>query len=262
MGNQFTMAETSGAANGVLTVTLEAVGDVLVLAAHGVLDTNTYRTLRDKIIKAALEEPSAVVVDVTRLSVPAESAWAVFTSARWHVGRWPEVPVMLVCEHPAGRLAITRNGVARYVPVFSAVSAAVEATSDVAAWRYLRRTHANLPADLSSLRRSRDLVEEWLTAWSQTDLIPAAKVVVTAFVENVLQHTDSPPGVRLETDGSAVTVAVENASRQPPSLSEDLTARDRPTGLKLVAALCRMWGNAPTPSGKTVWAVLGPENCL
>jgi hypothetical protein len=87
-------------------------------------------------------------------------------------------------------------------------------------------------------------------------------VIVTAFVENVLQHTDSPPGVRLETDGSAVTVAVEDASRQPPSLSENLTAGNVPTGLRIVAALCRMWGYAPTSSGKTVWAVIGPENCL
>ena len=95
-----------------------------------------------------------------------------------------------------------------------------------------------------------------------SDLIPTAKVVVTTFVENVLQHTDSQPAVRLETDGSTVAVAVEDGSRQPPSLSENSAATDRPTGLKIVAALCRMWGNAPTPSGKTVWGVIGPENRL
>ena len=33
------------------------------------------------------------------------------------------------------------------------------------------------------------------------DWIPVAQIVVTTFVENVLQHTDSPAGVRLETDG-------------------------------------------------------------
>ena len=82
------------------------------------LDTTTYRSLRDHIIKAALEEPAVVIIDVSYLLVPAESAWAVFTSARWHVGRWPDVPIMLVCEHSAGRSAITRNGVARYVPVY------------------------------------------------------------------------------------------------------------------------------------------------
>jgi hypothetical protein len=35
-----------------------------------------------------------------------------------------------------------------------------------------------------------------------------------------------------------------------------------PSGLHIVGALCRAWGNAPTSSGKTVWAVIGPENRL
>jgi hypothetical protein len=29
-----------------------------------------------------------------------------------------------------------------------------------------------------------------------------------------------------------------------------------------VAALSRVWGTLPAPSGKTVWAVVGPENKL
>jgi hypothetical protein len=245
-----------------LTVTAEAVLDASVLTARGVLDTSTYQSLRDRIIKAALDEPAVVIIDVSRLFVPAESALAVFTSARWHVGRWPEVPIMLVCEHCAGRSAITRNGVARYVPVYRTVVEAIAALSGDAPWRHRSRARTVLPADLSSLRRSRDLVEEWLTAWSQTELIPVAKVVVTTFVENVLQHTESQPAIRLETDGSTVTVAVEDGSRLPPNLSENSMATDRLSGLKIVAAMSRMWGNAPTPAGKTVWAVLGPENRL
>jgi len=55
------------------------------VTADGLLDTFTYQTLRDTVIKAALDEPSAVIVDVNRLSVPSATAWSVFTSARWHV---------------------------------------------------------------------------------------------------------------------------------------------------------------------------------
>jgi hypothetical protein len=245
-----------------LTVTANAVADFSVLTVHGLLDTTTYQSLRDVIIKAALEVPAAVIVDISDLEVPAPSALAVFTSARWHVGRWPEVPILLVCGDHAGRDAITRNGVSRYVPVYPDVDAAAAALdSDIPA-RRRRRARADLPAEMASLRQARELVNDWLTLWSRTELIPAAKVVVTEFVENVLQHTDSAPEVRLETDGSVVTVAVQDRSHRPPALNEYSITRHIPSGLGLVAAMCRMWGNAPTSTGKTVWAVIGPENQL
>jgi hypothetical protein len=232
-----------------------------VLTPFGVLDSTTYRSLRDRIIKAALEEPKAVIVDVTKLCVPAESAWAVFTSARWHVGRWPEVPIVLVCEHRAGRSAIARNGITRYVPVYPTIRAAMDALSHTAP-TFRRRARADLPAELASLQHARELVTEWLTAWSQTELIPVAKIVVTTFVENVLQHTDSRPRVRLEFDGIVVTVVVEDDSRNPAGPREYTKPHEAPSGLRIVSTLCRAWGNSPTSSGKTVWAVIGPENRL
>jgi hypothetical protein len=244
-----------------LTVGAEPADGATLLTVDGVLDTTTYRPLRDHIIKAALEEPAAVLVDVSDLFVPTESALAVFTSARWHVGSWPEVPIMLVCAKKAGRSAITRNGVARYVPVHPSVEAAV-ATLPAYAQQHRRRAQAALPASPSSLKQSRELVEDCLTAWAKPELVVAAKVIVTSFVENVLQHTDSAPDLRLETNGETVTVAVGDGSRMPPSLSETRMAADAPTGLRIVDAVCRVWGNAPTPSGKTVWAVIGPENRL
>ena len=252
------MASTSWAPP--LTVTAESVGDSTVLNARGVLDGSTYLALRDRVIDAALEEPDAVIVEVTELDVPAESAWLALTSARRHVDRWPEVPISLVCRHAAGRDAIVRCGVARFLPVHSTIQSAVAALSQT--HRDRRRARADLPAAVGSLKRSRDLVAEWLTAWSRPELIPVTNIVVTTLVENVLQHTDSRPRLRLETDGAAVTVAVEDSSHAPAGLREAAMAMRAPSGLRIVAALCRMWGNAPTPTGKTVWAVIGPENRL
>ena len=244
-----------------LQVGTTAADGATLLTAAGVLDTATYQSLRDQIIKAALDEPAAVLVEISDLAVPTESALAVFTSARWHVGNWPEVPIMLVCRHPAGRSAVGRNGVTRYVPVHGSVETALAALSTYAQ-RHRRRARANLTATPSSVHRSRDLVAEWLTAWSIPDLVAVSKVIVSTFVENVLQHTDSAPSVRLEAKGDTVTIAVEDGSRTPPSMSETRLAADVPTGLKIVDVLSRVWGNAPTPSGKTVWAVIGPENRL
>jgi hypothetical protein len=245
-----------------IIVSASKVDETVVLTVDGVLDGSTYLPLRDTIIKSALDEPRAVIIDVTELAVPTPSAWAVFTSARWHVGRWPDVPVMLVCAHQAGRWAITRNGVARYVPVYPTIGSTLHALSEVGR-RFRRRARAELPAADCSVKRSRDLVADYLTDWSRAELIPAAKMVVSVLVENVLAHTDSSPTVRLESDGKTVTVAVSDTCTVPAARREKSAAGgDSVSGLAILAAMCRVWGNAPTPSGKTVWAVIGPENEL
>lgn len=231
------------------------------MTLRGVLNSSTYLAIRDAIIKSALDGPEAVIVDVSALAVPTASALAVFTSARWHVGRWPMIPVLLVCSDADGRRAIEQVGVARYVPVYPSTTSAFNALQN-RTLRYRRRARAVLAADLTTLRRAREFVEECLTAWSQRDLVPVTKVIATSLVENALKHTDDPPAMRLETDGRLVTVAVEDSSHAPAVIRDDPAARLAPSGLQIVGALCRMWGNAPTPSGKTVWAVVGPENRL
>jgi hypothetical protein len=60
-----------------------------------------------------------------------------------------------------------------------------------------------------------------------------------------------------------VTVAVEDASAALPQRREDpRLGADVVSGLAIVSALCRNWGRSSTPNGKTVWAVIGPENRL
>ena len=233
-----------------------------VLSVEGVLNSTTYRTLRDTIIKTALDEPDGVIIDVSALAVPAQSALAVFTSARWHVAQWSAVPLALVCGHRDGRAAIARNGITRYMPLFPTVQAAIDALSRSEALGVRMRARAALPALNASVGRSRHLVEDWLTDWSLSEFIPVAKMIVTVFVENVLAHTASAPAVRLESDGTTVTVAVEDGSTVLAGRHEEPSGTGPVAGLAIVAAMSRRWGNAPMPAGKTVWAVIGRENCI
>jgi hypothetical protein len=235
---------------------------LIVLRAGGVLDGFSYLALRDKIIDAALHEPSGVVIDVTELVVPADSAWAVFSSAGWLVSRWPRIPIALVCEHTETREALARSGVPRRVPMYPSIDSALRCFPSGDANLMRHRARADLPASVRSLRRSRELVAGWLTAWSQPEYIPVANIVATTLVENVLQHTDDRPCVRLESDDVVVAVAVGDSSHTPAAMREDATATGAPSGLRIMSAMCRMWGQAPTPAGKTVWAVIGRENLL
>ncbi|WP_231989752.1 STAS domain-containing protein [Mycobacterium sp. 852002-51057_SCH5723018] len=234
---------------------------MVVLTVEGELNNSNSAVLRDIIMQATLEEPSAVIVNVTALQVPAKSAWSTFIGARWQVGTQPHVPIILVCTDRATRDAISHSEVSRFMPVYATEKGAMKAL-DRLARRTLRHADAELPANLTSLRESRRLVREWLTAWSQSALIPVALVVVNVFIENVLEHTASVPMMRVETDGASATIAVADGSTTPavrlPSPDKGIDV----SGLAIVDALSRAWGSTPTSSGKTVWAVIGPENQL
>lgn len=245
-----------------LTVRRTTMEEACVVEVSGVLDSVTYLEMRDTVIKAAMDQPRVVLVEVTSLAVPAPTAWSVFTSARWHVCTWPDVPILLVCAREDGRAAIRRNGVARYVPVYPSVETALSRLNHRVK-DLKRRISAELPAEPASLRRARRLVEQTLVDWSQRELVSTANVVVNVFVENVLEHTESSPVVVLESNGATVVVAVQDNDDAPAVRHEDrFYGGERVSGLAIVAAVSRAWGNIPTLAGKTVWAVIGQENKL
>lgn len=246
-----------------IAVDLQRRDEVSVLRVTGVLDETTHRSLRDAIIDAALDEPSAVLIDVNELSVPSESAWSVLTSAHWYVSTWPDVPILLVCAHPQHHVAITRCGVDRYVSVYPTDESALETAAGASFHRRRRRERTQLPVDVISIGLARASIADRLTAWSQGDLIPVASTVATIFVENVLAHTDSAPILIVESYRDTVVVAVEDGSRIPAGRHEDTNhGAEVVSGLAIVSALCPAWGSIPTSTGKTVWALVGRDSQL
>lgn len=243
-----------------ISVDVEHENDATILTVGGVLDSSSYRGLRDTVIKCALDSPRAVITDVERLVTPSPSAWSVFTSARWHVSVWPDVPILLTSNNIAQKRTIATTGVTRYVPLHPTRAAALLAIDDlVSSGR--RRALAELPHARVSVPLARALIHEWLTSWSKDCLIPVVSTVATIFIENVLTHTNSEPVLIAETFNDTVTVAVEDRSGQPAARREKGNrGADVASGLAIVSAVCRAWGSTPTSSGKTVWAVIGSEN--
>ncbi|CAM4209716.1 anti-anti-sigma factor [Mycobacterium basiliense] len=233
----------------------------VVLVVEGVLDADNSAALRDAIMKATLDEPSAVIVNVSALHVPQQPAWSIFVSARWQLDTQPNVPIVLVCANRTRREAITHTAVTRFMPVYPTEKGAMKAIGRLTN-RKLRHAQTQLPSHLNSLRESRKLVREWLTSWSKPGLIPVALVIVNVFVENVLEHTGSDPVVRVDSDGATATIAVSDSSSAPAVRLQSPPKGIDVSGLAIVEALCRVWGSTPTSSGKTVWAIIGPENQL
>ncbi|OBB92064.1 STAS domain-containing protein [Mycobacterium sp. 852002-40037_SCH5390672] len=236
--------------------------DVPILTLEGLLDSSTYRTVRDAVIKAAIDEPRAVIVDINRLHAPSASAWTVFTSARWHVSVWPDVPILLVCAQPQVQRTIALAGVTRYVPIHSTRELALDAVRGQS-MKIRRRARTELLRSSVSIDLARGVVTDWLTHWGAREVISVAATVATVFIENVLDHTESAPVLIVENYQDTVTVAVEDNSPHLPGRHEDAErGADIVSGLAIVSAVCRVWGATPTPSGKTVWALLGIENQL
>lgn len=244
-----------------LAVVSRAEESVVLLTADGVLDAKNTAELRDAVTRATLDVPTAVIVDVNALQVPDEAGWSVFTSARWNMDARPDVPIVLVAANRATREAIERSGAARFMPVYPTEKGATKAVTRLGR-RKLHHAQAKLPANLTSLRESRQLVREWLTNWSKPGLIPVALVVVNVFIENVLEHTGSEPMMRIECDGQAATIAVSDTSTAPALRLAAPPKGIDVSGLAIVDALSRAWSSTPTSTGKTVWAIIGPENQL
>lgn len=245
-----------------LRVEVELSQEVPILTVEGVLDSATYRTVRDAVIKAAIDGARAVIVDIDRLHVPAASAWTVFTSARWYVSVWPDVPILLVCADSHMRRAIAKAGVTRYVPVHSCREVALGAVHS-RSLKVRRRARTELARSGDSVDLARRVVADWLTNWDVREVIAVAATVATVFVENVLDHTESAPVLVVESFQDTVTIAVEDHSSHLPARHEDADrGADVVSGLAIVSALSRVWGATPTTSGKTVWAMVGRENRL
>ena len=98
------------------------------------------------------------------------------------------------------------------------------------------RARASLPAKRSSIRRCRELTKQWLTAWSKTDFVHVVSIVATELVgEAALADTDGEFSLRLETDGSTVSVAVQHTGMGGAKPVHRRSRQDNVSGLDLVA---------------------------
>jgi anti-anti-sigma regulatory factor len=224
-----------------------------VVEPHGILDAASYGGLRNDLVKTAIDEPRAVIVDLDRLAVPDSTALSLFSSVLTQIAQWPGVPLLVSTTCDTVRTQLADYRLARYVPVYPSVMAAIDAIDDPPPRRIARR---RLPNSLAGAALARRFVLEMCTDWQLTARAAEAVTVANELVENTLLHTYCGPSLRLELRRGLLTIAVYDDDPAMAHLIEPHTYRHR--GLLLVAGLCRAWGCVPAPGGgKVVWAVLG-----
>ena len=226
----------------------------LIAELSGRLDALSYRGLRDELIKLAVEQPRAVIVDIDQLEIQNEPALTAFSSAWSRVNVWPEVPILLVARDSAQRGKLGRGTVAHFVPVFRTIGNAIAAVKKPPARR--RRT-ADYPPVITSSALARKFVRRTCADWGLRDCAPDASSVACELVENAVRHAETGLQVRLEYRSGLLTVAVRDADPRMAVIKQAASGRPDGYGLQIVADLARIWGCAPDMrGGKVVWAVL------
>ncbi|MFC6092632.1 ATP-binding protein [Saccharothrix lopnurensis] len=229
------------------------MGDCLVVRPEGVLDLANYASLRNTLLKCAVEQPRGVVVDLGDLEVRDECLLSVFAAVWLRTCDWPSVPLLL-----AGAAEQLPRGTAlrRYVAVHATVE---DALAHVGGPAPCRRAHRVLPPAPGSPRVARAFVRELCADWS----VPAAVVhtavqVASELVTNTVCHTVSEARLKLELRRGVLTVAVGDDDPTTVVLPDPGGSPQRGTGLLVIAQLARTWGCVPDPANgrKVVWAVL------
>jgi anti-sigma regulatory factor (Ser/Thr protein kinase) len=224
-----------------------------VVRPTGILDGTTYRWLRDLLMKLAVEQPEAVIVDLDELRVDHETSLTVFSSAWMQVGQWPGVPILLVATAGAQR-ALLHGAISRYTPYYATITGALGAARRPP---LRRRASLDLAATPASSRVARAFVRETCQSWGISAQVSGAKAVATELVDNVTMHAGTESRILLELRNRLLTISVRDGSPRPAVLRERIGDVRRGNGLRIVADLAQAWGCAPNlAGGKVVWVAL------
>jgi anti-sigma regulatory factor (Ser/Thr protein kinase) len=240
-----------------MEIRVEHDDDRPVVAASGLLDLAAAGRLRIALLKAAAEQPEAVVCDLT--DVRAEQlALPVFLTVADEVGAWPSCPVALVVSDPALRGALELLGVERRMVV---VRFRADARPALQARPPVARATLRLSPVPAAPAQARSFLRSCLRTWnvdggSEIDGQGAA-LVLDELVTNAVRHAATPVDVLVGLRGKALRVAVADRSatelRPRPATDDEESGR----GLLLVQALAQRWGVLPRRAGgKVVWALL------
>jgi anti-anti-sigma regulatory factor len=232
-----------------LVVTDHRSGQIARLSGH--LARGDVAKVRLRLFKCLAEQPSALIVDLTDVTVEDPIALTVFSAVARQAARWPGVPVLL-CVPPGPIHSQLAPGTRRGVPIFASVA---EATAP-------GRIHAEAPLTVTdellpirgAARLARNIATEACLRWGLEELAPPAALIANELVSNVVEHVLTIATLRITLRSAYLTVSVKDGSTEPPVGAAKPDAGH--LGLLLVAATAHSWGWLPTADGKAVWASL------
>jgi hypothetical protein len=220
----------------------------------GTLDGHSMAAARDALLECLADQPEAVVVDVSRLTVADPEALSIFTVVAEQAAGWPAAR-LIFCEPPPRDVAAWRASGVAVAPTRQ------DALARLGTPEPGNRMVAEMEPAVGAARRARELVTEGCARWERPELAGSACIVVTEMVNNVVAHAQTPMTVSVALRGADMLIAVRDYSTAEPQFAGMVP----PTsyggrGLLLIDTVAGRWGSTPLPDGKAVWAVLTTED--
>jgi anti-sigma regulatory factor (Ser/Thr protein kinase) len=228
-----------------LTIATEVNTGALVITAVGCL--NGLTRLRRGVCAAIRQRPSAVVVDLSRLTAAcALPALALGLGRRRH-------GVRVLTRVPASLSGLHRMPGVTCDPLPDAL-AALPGLGQAEA-----RVGARFAPEMGAPGVARALVSEAVSAWHVGHMEIAAQLIVSELVSNAVEHAGTAVDFRLVRTWYGLCIAVRDGDPHPPAASapepdDRLSPRGR--GLAIVGRTASRWGYLIGTADKIVWAML------
>jgi STAS domain len=235
-----------------LRVNVWAQGGALIVRPDGVLDMSSYAELRDCLLKCVAEQPRAVLVELGGLRVESVTLLSVFAAVWMRTASWPAVPLLLAATREPVRSMLRRSAVPRFVSTHDTLA---QAWASIDRPRLRQRVEFTISSSPYCGRRVRRRVRDVCILWGLRSMCDDVMLVAGALVDNAV--SDDELAVRLELREDRLTVAVRCADPRVRQPSRGPLDSGGSRGLAIVAAVCSVWGHAPTAGGgKVIWGVL------
>lgn len=226
---------------------------LLLAVLAGGLGLADVTVVRMHLLKCLAEQPRALLVDLSALTVAEPIALNVFAAVAGQAARWPGTCV-LFCAAPRTTVDLLDAAAPRRLCHFSSIEAACDHV-DRGGHGMPMMAEDLLPI-MGAARHGRNVATDACLRWDRPELVAPASLVCSELISNVVDHAHTMMQLRLSLGPKFLFIAVRDGSSQEPVAVPAGPFADRGRGLQIVDATAHSWGFLPARGGKVVWASL------
>jgi hypothetical protein len=239
-----------------------AGGHPVLLRPSGVLTAVTGPQLRSALLDCLADQPAALVVDASELTLGPSADDEVGLLALGNVARdnqrWPGTRIAVAAAADLHRAA-NRLGIQDTVAWCPDRASATAELSGVAIPPTAR---TRIAPDRDAPGHARTAVQEFCQKHQVGGDRDSAQLVASELVTNAVVHAGTVIDLTLRLVGPVLQVAVRDGGPGRPRVTDVDESSESGRGLLLVDALAASWGTFFPESGKVVWATVRVRSLL